>query len=160
MNILKNPATFVTIIVAFVVLAGLIAVLILFNHDPSTYVTSIGSLTVVVAGLLSVGVQQSKTDAKVDQAVSNTNGTLSAKQAKIDQLQQQNTALLASLVAQHAAPDPATAAQAVETAQAVQEAVPVPAEQAPSVTVPDLAPIPPLPSVGIVNAGLPTIPAS
>lgn len=138
MSLLKNPVTLVTLVVAFVVIAGLVAVLVLFGHDPQQYVGSLGSLAVAIAGILTLGAQQQKTSAQVDAVQKQTNGTLSAKDATITQQQQQITALTASLVAAHAAPDSSTAAQAVQTAQAVTAVAPA---------VPNLPAIPDLPTI-------------
>lgn len=147
MNLLKNPVTLVTLVAAFVVLAGIVALLVLFGHDPSQYISSLGSLGVVVAGILTLGAQQQKTNADVAQVKSQTNGTLSAKDATIEQQRQQITALTASLVAQHAAPDQVSAAQAVQNAQAVTATVPTIPSPTTAAAVPDLTPIPLLPTI-------------
>ena len=131
---LNNPVTLVTLIIGFVVLCGIIAVIVITGHDPSAYVGTIGTLVVAITGLAALGGQQQK-------VLSNTNGTLSAKDAKINELNAHNTALIGALVAQQAAPTPEHAANAVETVNNIT------ATASGSPDVPNLPTIPPLPTI-------------
>jgi len=73
----------VTLAAAFVAVAGLIVTLVITGHDPTLFVTSILTLVPVVAGIVTIGAKQQKTDTDVTTIKNNTNGTLSNMTALI-----------------------------------------------------------------------------
>lgn len=83
----------VTIAATLVAVLGFATYLIGTGHDVTSYVGTVTTLVALIPGLIGINVAQKKQAEKLANVEKNTNGTLSARDAKIASLEAENKAL-------------------------------------------------------------------